>query len=93
MSSESVDGGMTVLGGAVDVAELFPGEWMRAHTEFSDFDAFVAAGEGAPMTRGGERTPGWNEHVASSTSFDDWGEMLGRALDDYRSRRASSATW
>lgn len=89
MSSDAADRGMTALGGALDAGELFPEEWMGEHTEFADVDSFVDAVGGGPSARESERRPGWNDHVAASTAFDDWTEMLERALDDYRSRRTA----
>lgn len=91
MSGDGIGSDASVLGGALDLGELFPGTWMCEHTEYEDIDAFIEAGGGVPATRESDRRPDWNEHVASSTAFDDWSEMVGQALDDYRERRTGGA--
>lgn len=90
MSENGSGNGVSVLGGALDLRELFPSEWMRTHTEYERIDAFIADGDGIPATRESERRPAWNEHVASTSEFDDWKEMLGEALDDYQRRRTAT---
>lgn len=91
--SENGGEGLSVLGGAVRLGELFPGEWMDEHTEYREIETFLRESEGEPaLTRGGDRTAPSDDHVASTTTFDDWGEMLDSALDDYCGRESSSLT-
>jgi hypothetical protein len=92
MSKKAAGRGTAVLGGALDLRELFPGAWMCEHTEFGDIDAFIEAGDGIPVTRESDRRPAWDDHVETSTSFDDWAAMLDQALDDYRARGTASVT-
>lgn len=92
MSEDGDYSALSVLGGAVDPAELFADHWMAEHTEYESLEAFLsdtdsAPGEAEPSTGGLQSE--WDSHVASSTAFDDWAAMVASALDDYQARQAS----
>lgn len=75
------------LGGEVTFGDLFPDDWIAAHTEFPDVDAFVDASdydihEGTDLSGVPERD--WDAFVARHTEFENWTEMVGAALESYR---------
>lgn len=73
--------GATALGGAVGTGDLFPDEWVAAHSTFEDADSFFTGSPGGPTEPGEE---GWNEYVARETEFEDWSAMLDAALRSYQ---------
>ena len=91
MSEQGVRQGVSALGGAVSLAALFPPEWMDEYTEYEDIETFLADSDGEPaLTRGSDRSRPSDEHVAATTAFGDWAEMLGAALEDYQHRHQAS---
>lgn len=90
MSEQGVRQGVSVLGGAVSLGALFPPEWMDEYTEYRDVETFLAAGDGPTLAPGSDRSGPSDEHVAATTTFDDWATMLGAALENYRDRTATS---
>jgi hypothetical protein len=83
------DGGprnVHALGGAIELSELFPDEWMEDHTEFESIEEFIEADDVAvptDATVGELSTRHWDEHVATHTDFDSWSEMVSRAVESY----------
>lgn len=93
MSEQAVGQGVSVLGGAVSLGALFPPDWMDEHTEYEDGETFFTESDGDPaLTRGSDRSGPSDDHVAATTTFDDWPEMLGAALEDYQNRHSTSLT-
>lgn len=90
MSDTGCYSGVSALGGALGLTDLFPREWMCEHTEFEDIQSFIAAGDDAPEQHLDGSTDEWDDHVSSTTQFEDWGEMLGCALDEYHERRSAT---
>lgn len=89
MSENVAARGADVLGGAVGLSELFPPEWMVEHTDYDDVEAFFEDAGASPVARAERRAP-TDDHVASTTRFDGWSEMLGCALDEFGTRRRAS---
>jgi hypothetical protein len=63
----------------VSISELFPPDFMSAHTEFDSLQGmFSASGFRVETAEDFERIPDdqWDSFVQSHTEFGDWAEML-----------------
>ena len=67
--------------------ELFPSAFMREHTSFETFDAFLDAGGfevGEEQTFDEEVSEAaLDAHVQETTAFDDWAEMREEAKETW----------
>ena len=80
----------TALGGAVAAEELFPAGWVRAHTEWSDIESMLSAGEydtAVGPDADGRARRRLDRHVSETTEFDSWGAMVERAVTDLAADR------
>lgn len=83
------DGGprnVRALGGAIELTELFPDEWMNEHTDLESIEEFIDADDAdvpADATVDDLSTRRWDDHVADTTDFDSWSEMVSQALESY----------
>ena len=74
------------LGGEVTLSDLFPPEWVRAHTDAESIGQFVRdSGFDVQTAEDFYDLPEleWDDYVAAHSEFDDWGGMLAAALDTY----------
>ncbi|MGV3518725.1 hypothetical protein [Luteitalea sp.] len=78
------------LSGSVSFDELFPPEFMREHTDFTEIGEFIeASGYEVNSTEDFKRIPDaeWDAHVAARTTFRSWEEMQRQAGQEYVARR------
>ncbi|MFB6130279.1 MAG: hypothetical protein ABEJ28_05600 [Salinigranum sp.] len=76
--------------GAITLADLFTDEWMTAHTDAGNIDAFIRGAEFGVETAADfyalpERE--WDHYVADHSEYAGWSEMLADALETYLGRR------
>lgn len=70
--------------------EMFTDEWMAAHTDFEDIEAFLAAGSWESGTEIWDiETAKLDEHTAANTEFDTWQEMSQAAGDEWMDDKLS----
>lgn len=77
------------------LAELFPSGWMDYHTDFENFEAFLAASPWDVACAGefdAIPTTEWTVYVADHTDFQSWEEMVEQAATDYVRRELAAAS-
>lgn len=70
----------------IPFSELFTPAFMRKYTSFTSFDELLAAGGfHAETSEEFEAIPDapFDAHVAATTKFSSWEEMLGKATEQY----------
>jgi hypothetical protein len=78
------------LSGEVSFNDLFPPEFMREHTDFTEIgDLIKASGYEVNDADDFKRIPAaeWDAHVAARTRFRNWEEMQAQAGREYVVRR------
>ncbi len=74
----------------VSFEELFTKSFMQKYTSFSSIDELLSAGGFSVETNEDfEAIPDkeFDEHIAASTKFDNWEDMLNEATSQYVSRQ------
>lgn len=69
----------------VPLSELLPDKFFQENTPYSSFKEFLAAGGFCPETREGIEAipqPAIDAHVAATTKFKNWHELLQAALQE-----------
>jgi hypothetical protein len=82
----AISGEIGGLGGDVTLGDLFSDEWMDDYTAVASIGEFLAASEYEVTDQESfEEIPdaAWDDHVASHSEFEDWGEMLAAAVESY----------
>lgn len=70
--------------------EMFTDEWMAAHTDFEDIEAFLDAGPWAEGTDIWDiETEKLDEHAAAHSEFDSWQAMSEVAGDEWMDEKLS----
>lgn len=75
---------------SVPANELFSADFMRRHSKYASFDAMVQASPfEVASAEDLEAIPDdeWDAFVRSSTQFDSWEQMMGRASEEWMHRR------
>lgn len=70
----------------VPLSELLPDKFFRGNTPYTSFKEFLAAGGFYPETREDIESipqPAIDAHVAATTKFKDWHELMQAALQQF----------
>ena len=72
----------------IPINELFTTSFMQQHTNFISIDALIEAGNfKVEPTDDLETIPGWDEHIAKSTRFANWQEMMEQASAEWAKKQ------